>query len=370
MGPNPILGVALAALGGFATASIFLPFRGIKRWSWEVYWIIQIFVAWLVVPWVASAVFVPHLWSILAQARQSDPASIYHGLLWGIVGGVGGMAFGLAVRYLGIALGYAISLGAYIFFGSLLSAIYTRDFGSVVLVGLLLSLVGIALSGAAAYSKDREITVEDKLEAGERDYAAGTGLAVSLVAGLTSVFLVLGLQAGSPLAALAGNELAGAGRSALWSNLPVLTLVLTGGFLTNLVWSAILIARNHSIRQFAGEPGINPMRATATAGTTLVDFDPLDPSTYDRVAPRTLVANYIFAALAGVIWCLQFLFYGMGQARIGTYGFTSGTAALISILVFAMIWGLVVREWTDTSTRTRLLATFGVALLIASVLLV
>jgi len=119
--------------------------------------------------------------------------------------------------------------------------------------------------------------------------------------------------------------------------LPVLIVVLWGGFLTNFIWSAILILKNHSAKQFAGEPGLNPMRATHASGDTLVDFDPLDPSTYDRLAPKTLVANYIFAAMAGVIWYFQFFFYSMGQTKMGKYDFSSWTLHMASIIIFATL---------------------------------
>lgn len=378
LGQNPIFGVALQCAGGFAAATSFIPFRGIKRWSWEVYWVVQALVGWLLAPWIAAAILVPHLGSILDHAWQSDPASVYGAVFWGILAGVGGISFGLAVRYLGIALGYAISLAAYIFFAGIFSAISSGDFGSMLhspsghslIIAVLISLVALVLTGAAARSKDHEITVEEKLEAGERDYASGKGVAIALLAGLMSVFFVFGLATGNSVTALTAAESAGPTRSLAASNLPVLALVLTGGFLTNLVWSVILLFRNRSTRQFSGEPGMNPMRATAAAGTTLVDFDPLDPSTYDRVAPRTLAANYTFAAVAGLIWFVQFFLYGLGHPQAGAYGFSSEKPAIVSIVLFAMLWGVALHEWKETSARTRLLVTAGVALLIAAIALI
>ncbi len=174
-----------------------------------------------------------------------------------------------------------------------------------------------------------------------------------------SSFFAFGLDAGKPIAALAKTELLANGRLDLWANLPVLIVVLLGGFLTNFIWSSILIFQNGSIKQFAGEPGINPMRAAATSGDTLVDFDPLDASTYDRLAPGTLVANYLFAAMAGIIWYFQFFFYSMGQTKMGKYDFSSWTLHMASIIIFATLWGLVLREWHGTSVRTKLLVTCG-----------
>ena len=378
MGPNPFLGVIFHWIGGFCSATNFIPFRGIKRWSWEVYWIIQGFAAWVIAPPLLASIFVPNLWSILREAYSTDPGSIGYAVLFGILWGVGGITFGLAIRYLGIALGYAIALGLCAFFGTLVPPIYHGELvgmfhtnsGRIILLGVLVCLIGVAVNGAAGYSKEHEITPEEKAEAGERDFSFGKGVAIAVLAGFMSSFFAFGLAAGKPLGDLAKVQLIASGRSDLWQNLPVLIVVLWGGFITNFIWSAILIIQNGSIKQFAGEPGLNPMRATATAGDTLVDFDPLDPSTYDRIAPKTLVANYLFAAMAGVIWYFQFFFYSMGQTKMGKYDFSSWTLHMASIIIFATLWGLVLREWRGTSMRTKLLVSLGLFLLVSSTVIV
>jgi L-rhamnose-H+ transport protein len=378
LGPNPLLGVIFHWIGGFCSATNFIPFRRIKRWSWEVYWIIQGFAAWIIAPTLLASIFVPHLWSILGQAYRTYPSSIYYAILFGILWGVGGITFGLAIRYLGIALGYAIALGLCAFFGTLVPPVFHGEIGSlmhqtsgrIILVGVFVCLLGVAVNGAAGYSKENEITPEEKAEAGERDYNFGKGIAIAVLAGFMSSFFAFGLDAGKPIAALAKTELLAAGKLDLWANLPVLIVVLLGGFLTNFIWSSILIFQNGSIRQFAGEPGINPMRAAATSGDTLVDFDPLDASTYDRLAPSTLFSNYIFAAMAGIIWYFQFFFYSMGQTKMGKYDFSSWTLHMASIIIFATLWGLVLKEWHGTSTRTKLLVTAGLSLLVGSTIVV
>jgi L-rhamnose-H+ transport protein len=378
VGPNPFLGVIFHWIGGFCSATNFIPFRGIKRWSWEVYWIIQGIAAWLIAPSLLASIFVPHLWSVLGEAWHSDPSSIYYALLFGVLWGVGGITFGLAIRYLGIALGYAIALGLCAFFGTLVPPIYHGEIGAlahqtsgqIILLGVFLCLVGVAVNGAAGYSKEHEITPEEKAEAGETDYNFPRGIAIAILAGFMSSFFAFGLDAGKPLAAIARTQLIASGSLDLWANLPVLIVVLWGGFLTNFVWSAILIFQNGSIRQFVGEPGLNPMRATQAAGNTLVDFDPLDPSTYDRVAPKTLIANYLFAALAGIIWYFQFFFYSMGQTKMGKYDFSSWTLHMASIIIFATLWGLALKEWRGTSLRTKLLVSAGLFLLVGSTVVV
>ena len=375
MGPNPFIGVIFHWIGGFASATNFIPFRAIKRWSWEVYWLIQGFAAWIVAPIVLAGLLVPNLFSILRAAPSS---SIHYAIFWGILWGAGGLTFGLAIRYLGIALGYAIALGLCTAFGTLIPPIYDGSIhtiihetsGQIILAGILLCLIAVAVNGAAGLSKEKEVTPEEKAEAGETDYNFGKGLAVAIFAGIMSSFFAFGLKAGAPIGALAKTELLAHNRLDLWQNLPVLIVVLWGGFLTNFVWSAILILKNGSIKQFAGEPGLNPMRASHSSGMTLVDFDPLDPSTYDHLAPKTLISNYIFAALAGVIWYFQFFFYSMGQTKMGKYDFSSWTLHMASIIIFATLWGLFLKEWRGTSRRTQALVALGLFLLISSTVVV
>jgi L-rhamnose-H+ transport protein len=375
LGTNPFIGVIFHWIGGFASATNFIPFRGIKRWSWEIYWLIQGFAAWIVAPLVLASLLVPNLFRILHAAPQS---SINYALLWGALWGIGGLTFGLAIRYLGIALGYAIALGLCTAFGTLIPPIYDGSIrtiiheasGQIILAGVLLCLIAVAVNGAAGISKDREVTPEEKAEAGETDFSFGKGLAVAIFAGIMSSFFAFGLKAGAPIGDIARRELLAHHRLDLWQNLPILVVVLWGGFVTNFIWSAILIIKNHSIKQFVGEPGLNPMRASHATGQTLVDFDPLDPSTYERLAPRTIILNYIFAALAGVIWYFQFFFYSMGQTKMGKYDFSSWTLHMASIIIFATLWGLILKEWRGTSRRTKTLVATGLFLLISSTVVV
>ena len=167
LGPNPFLGVIFHWIGGFCSATNFIPFRGIKRWSWEVYWIIQGVAAWLIAPTVLAFVFVPHPYAILQQAHLTPGASLFWPMFWGLLWGVGGLTFGLAIRYLGLGLGYAIALGFCTGFGTIIPPIYygqwhaiTHEWsGQVTLLGVLLSLIAIGVSGAAGASKEREVTV-------------------------------------------------------------------------------------------------------------------------------------------------------------------------------------------------------------------
>jgi len=375
LGPNPFLGVIFHWIGGFASATNFIPFRGIKRWSWEVYWIIQGFAAWIVAPMVLAGFLVPHLASIL---RAAPTSSLGYCVLWGALWGLGGLTFGLAIRYLGIALGYAIALGLCTAFGTLIPPIYSGEMstivhersGQIILTGVFACLLAVAVNGAAGLSKEREVTPEEKAEAGERDFSFTKGIAVAIFAGIFSSFFAFGLKAGAPIAEIAKRQLLAEHRLDLWQNLPVLIVVLWGGFATNFIWSGILILRNRSFSQFAGTPGRNPMRAAAVSGDTLIDFDPTQLRGIQRISPSTLMANYLFAATAGVVWYFQFFFYSMGQTKMGKYDFSSWALHMASIIIFATLWGLLLKEWRGTSSRTKGLVTAGLLLLIGSTLII
>lgn len=378
MGPNPLIGVVYHWIGGFASATNFIPFRRIRRWSFEIYWIVQGVAAWLIAPLLVASLLVPNVLEVIEAAPRH---AVGYAFLFGVVWGIGGLTFGLSVRYLGIALGYAIALGLCTAFGTLIPPIYsgaihgimhTRP-GQVVLLGVGVCVLAVVVNGFAGWSKEREVTPEEKIESGEREFSLVKGVSVAIFAGIMSSFFNFGLTAGAPIAQLAKQRLLARGQLDLWSNLPVLVVVLWGGFLTNLVWSVFLIVRNHSGAQFLGHPGYNPMRAGQVTGETLEDLDPRElghERANVRISPRILGQNYFFGALAGVIWYFQFFFYSMGQTKMGKYDFSSWTLHMASIIIFATLWGLALKEWIGTSFRTRALVTAGLALLIGSTLIV
>ena len=314
---------------------------------------------------VLALLLVPHLFAILHAAPS---ASVSYACFWGVMWGVGGLTFGLSIRYLGIALGYAIALGFCTAFGTLMPPIFSGQMssilhetsGQVILAGVGVCMVAIAVSGLAGYSKEHEISNEDRAEAGERDFSFGKGLAVAIFAGIMSSCFAYGLAAGKPIAEIARVQLLAQHRLDLWQNLPVLVVVLWGGFATNFLWSFFLIVKNRSLAQFAGAPGINPM------GTTEAD----DENMSRRLSRQTLVKNYILAALAGVIWYFQFFFYSMGQTKMGKYDFSSWTLHMASIILFATLWGMALKEWRGTSRRTKGLVALGLFLLVSSTIVV
>jgi L-rhamnose-H+ transport protein len=357
LNPNPFLGVLYHWTGGLSAASCYIPFRGIKRWSWEIYWFVQGCFSWIVAPLIFASLLVPKVMLILHTASA---ATLFYAWFWGAMWGIGGLLFGLGVRYLGIALGYTIALGFSTAFGTLvpplfagqLRAIAADRAGQVVLLGVAACLAAIFISGVAGRLKERELAGAEAVEAaspgGHGEFVFGRGILVASFAGIMSACFAYGLAAGKPMSDVTRSLLISHGRSDLWQSLPALVVVLWGGFTTNALWCGGLLIRNRSAAQFAGK--------ASDAG--------------ERIPAKQMLLNYGFAAAAGLLWYMQFFFYSMGQTKMGKYDFSSWTLHMAGTILFATLWGTVLHEWRGTSTRTKAMGAAGFALLVLSTLVV
>src|SRR5205809_2643350 len=251
MNPNPALGVLFHWLGGLASGSFYVPYRGVKRWAWETYWLAGGFFSWIIAPWILASLLTKDLFAVLGQAPASAILwAFFFGLLWG----VGGLTFGLTMRYLGLSLGMAVVLGLCAAFGTLMPPIFRGVFlsevvgttsGRIILLGIAVCLAGITAAGLAGISKERVMSPEQQKAAiQESDLRKGIGVAV--LSGVMSACFAYGLAAGDPIKALTLRH----GTAKLWQGLPVLIVVLVGGFLTNFVWCLILLRRNKTGYQF------------------------------------------------------------------------------------------------------------------------
>jgi L-rhamnose-H+ transport protein len=364
LGVNPFLGVVYHWLGGLSSASCYVPFRGIKRWSWETYWLVQGIFSWILVPLLLASLLVPNLFPILHAAPRS---SLYYSYFWGCMWGIGGLTCGLSIRYLGFALGYPLVIGLCTVFGTLMPPIFSGEIhailhqtsGQTILAGIGVCVLGIFFSGLAGRAKENELTKEQKQESVE-EFHYGKGIAVSILSGVMSACFAYGLASGKPIAEIAKIQLLEHHGADLWQNLPVLVVVLWGGFTTNFIWCLILLARNRSAAQLIGIP--------SSAPTPADDEHPV--SGHVRLKSDVMLMNYSMAALAGILWYFQFFFYSMGETRMGKYDFSSWTLHMASIIIFATIWGFALKEWRGTSFRARGLVTVGLILLIASTIVV
>ena len=121
-----IIGLIIIALGAFAQSSSYVPINKIKGWNWESFWLVQGVFAWLVFPLLGGLLAVPQgesLFALFASDPKAAMLTVFFGMLWG----VGGLTFGLSMRYLGVALGQSIALGTCSGLGAILVQRTGRD---------------------------------------------------------------------------------------------------------------------------------------------------------------------------------------------------------------------------------------------------
>ncbi len=378
--PNPALGVFFHWLGGLASGSFYVPYRFVKRWSWETYWLVGGVFSWIIAPWVIASLLTNNLISVLgATSNKTLFWCYFFGLLWGI----GGLTFGLTMRYLGLSLGMAIVMGLCAAFGTLMPPIFNGQFvsevlgttsGRVILFGIAVCLTGIAIAGLAGVYKERSMSKREQ-QAAIEEFDLRKGFAVAVLSGVMSACFAYGLAAGDPIRALTLRH----GTPSLWQGLPVLVVVLLGGFTTNFIWTLILNIRNKSGHEylasetpvaFSGAGGPQPIEETALSGPTTSVLTRAPATTIRETARVPLLANYLFCALAGVTWYMQFFFYTMGETQMGRYKFSSWSLHMASIVIFSTLWGVGLREWKGASRQAIRLLVIGLAVLVGSTVII
>jgi L-rhamnose-H+ transport protein len=375
LGANPLLGLLLHWLGGLASASFYVPYRQVRGWSWETYWLVGGVVSWIVMPWVLAGLLTKDLLPVLHGAPAS---SIIWAYIFGVLWGFGGLTFGLTMRYLGLSLGMAVALGYTAVFGTLVPPVFHGQFaqllsqrsGIVILSGVGVCVLGIVFAGAAGISKGNELSSEQKL-ATILEFNLKLGLGVATFCGVMSSCFAFGLDAGNPIKALTLAH----GTTTMWQGLPVLVVVLAGGFTTNFLWCAILNVRNKSYGEYLSFP-------ESAGNVSASEHPPLENPTdaastemalqlhQSRRKKPSLSWNYMFSALAGITWYLQFFFYTMGETQMGRYKFSSWTLHMASIILFSTLWGIALHEWRGVSTRTKTLVFLTLLTLVGSTMIV
>ena len=340
MHSNPALGVLLHAIGGLAAASFYIPYSRVKNWEWESYWLVGGIMSWIIAPWILALLICPNIFQIFFSVPAT---SLFWTYVFGVLWGIGGLTFGLSVRYLGLSLGYAIALGFCAAFGTMIpplfqgktANLFTTASGQVTVVGVAVCLVGIAVCGWAGIRKESELAPDEKT-ANIREFNFLKGLWVAVFAGIMSACMAFAFAAGKPISDAAKDG----GTPEMFVNLPVLIVALFGGFTTNLIWCLYLNKKNKTF------------------------------SNYTKGRGASLGANYFFAALAGLTWYLQFFFYSMGTTRMGAYDFSSWTIHMAFIIAFSNVWGLWFREWKGSSSKTIRTVGTGIAVLALSTIVV
>ncbi len=320
-----IIGLLIIAIGSFCQSSSYVPIKRVKDWSWESFWLVQGVFAWLVFPLLGALLAVPSGHTLM-EAYSENPTDALLAILFGVLWGIGGLTFGLSMRYLGVALGQSISLGTCAGLGTILTPLFLGKPGDLtmpVIVGVVVTLLGIAIIGIAGNMRAKT--------AGEtvKDFNFGKGITVALIAGVMSACFSIGLGFGSSLCFEETPE--------IYRTLPATFLVTLGGFFTNAVYCLWQNGRNKTFSDY---------------GKTSLYLN-----------------NILFCALAGLLWYSQFFGLALGK------GFLVNSATLLTFswcilmslnVTFSNVWGIILKEWQGTTSKTKTVLVAGLIVLIVS----
>lgn len=326
------LGLAIIAIGAFCQSSSYVPINKIKKWSWESYWLIQGVFAWLVFPILGALLAVPSGHSLIEIYTQFPKESLLT-ILFGVLWGVGGLTFGLSMRYLGVALGQSIALGTCAGLGAILGPVFTGQAStltSAIIIGVVVTLIGIAIIGIAGGMKAKSLPKENSEKKSEFNF--GKGIFVALLAGFMSACFNIGLSFGEPLSWSETPE--------IFATLPATFLVTLGGFITN---AAYCLFQNKKNKTFS-----------------------------DYKQGGLWGNNLIFCILAGLLWYSQFFGLSLGKGFLADFPvlITFSWCILMALNVtFSNVWGIILKEWKGVSKKTILVLVAGLAVLIFSTFL-
>ena len=337
MNQNIFFGLILIAIGAFSSGSFAIPFGKIKDWKWESYWLIYSIGAYTIFPLIACLILAPDFMSIYWGVSSGILLKVF---LLGAVYGVGNLSFGLSLRYLGISLGYALSLGLMLAIGTLvppvldgrLNIMIESSGGTLLMLGVLVACVGIALSGWAGFFKDRMISDADK-QKNISEFNLLKGILAAILVGITGSAMSLGFEQGIPLADFAQKS----GVDPLFMTMPVMLLLLSGTLVTTIIYCVWLGIRNKSLAEYV-----------------------------KTVPLRKLSFNYMFALLAGLLWFVQFILFGMGKSKMGRFTFTSWGILMALTIVFATVWGISRNEWKGVPIKVYLMMIISLMIIIGS----
>lgn len=338
---NPIAGILLIALGSIGAASFYVPLKKVKGWAWESYWIVQGVAAWLIAPWVFALIFVPQ-GELIPIIRESPSSARLMAMFFGVLWGFGGLTFGLSMRYLGVALGQSIALGLCAAFGTIIPAVvagqnlFSSRAGILTVIGVAITVAGIAIIGYAGALKSKEMTDEQK-RASVKEFALKKGILIAIFSGIMSACFNFGYEAGKPIEEVALAH----GTNPLFQKNPTLIFILSGGFLTNLIYCGYLNIKNKTYTDYFSTTG------------------------------GVLLNNLAFTFLAGFLWFLQFHFFGMGSSKLPEGMAVFGWSILMALnIAISNIWGIVLNEWKGVNKKTIVILVIGIVVLILSAFIV
>ena len=335
---NPLLGVGFHAIGAFSAAICYTPQKRVKGWSWQSYWLVQAAFCWFLLPILGAWATIPELGAVLREAPHSAMLSSF---LLGAAYGIGGTAFGVAIRYIGFSLTYAIAIGLSTVLGTLIPPLVAGTLGTTlskpgaswVSGGIVIGMFGIAFTGMAGRMKERDLSANATLGG----FSLVKGLLLSLLAGVLSAVYGFALAAGEPIADLATKHGAGVFRGNV-----VYIFSNTGAFLSTAIYCLWLHRKHRTLGEIIELPA-----GPEKAGRPL---------------------NWAMATLTGCLWYGQFFFYNLGHVRMGNYQFTSWAIHMIMLILFSIAVGVVLREWRGARNVTKFAVGIAFMVLVGAVL--
>ncbi len=331
-----INGVLYHTVGATGAALCYTPQKKVTGWAWQTYWLAQAFICWLVLPIAVAFLTIPQLSHVLAEAPSS---AMQKSFFLGMAYGIGGTAFGIAIRYVGFSLTYAIAVGISCVLGTLLPPLVNGTLGDVLksngagylFGGVFMGAVGIALCGIAGRNKEKDL---EKAQNGKNEFSLAKGLPLCFLAGVLSALYGFSIDQGQPIAEIAAQY--GAGQ---FQGNVVYIFSNSGAFISTLVYCLYLHNKEKTFKQYASGES------------------------------RSLGINYLMALLTGFLWYSQFFFYGLGHVRMGNYKFSSWAIHMILLVLLSSLTGLIMKEWKNCSSKTRRLLASALIVLVIAVLM-
>ncbi len=332
------IGLLIIAIGAFCQSSSYVPINKVKKWSWESFWLVQAVFAYFLLPLLGANLAMPEGTSLLQLFKEADSFNLWMTIIFGMLWGIGGLTFGLSMRYLGVALGQSIALGTTAGIGTIMGPILLQVFFPEsnalsqltysVIIGVIVTLAGINIIGVAGAMKANALSEEQK-KSSTKEFNFGKGIMIALLCGFMSGCFNVGLAF--------GQDIYARGTSQMFLTLPGTFLVTMGGFVTNAIYCLCQNAKNHTFGDYKkGDVWVN---------------------------------NVLFCLLAGVLWYSQFFGLSMGK------GFLTNSPTLMTLsfcilmalnVVFSNVWGIILKEWKGCPPKTIAVLVTGIIVLIIS----
>lgn len=333
-----IYGILLIAVGAMMSGSFAIPFDKVKNWKWENSWLVYCLFGYVIVPLLVCFLFVPGFCKVFGLVPGQTLMRVF---LLGAIYGVANITFGLSLRYLGMALGFALSLGLMMALGTLippmldgrLSKLFEGNGGILLVAGILVSLTGIGISAYAGLLKSKQLETKEGVN---REFDIKKGIAAALFVGITGSAAALGIEQGAPIARVCVSG----GTNPLFQDSVVFLVLYGGSFVSTFIWCLYLSVRNRTLSNFV------------------------------RSNNNSLIKNYLFCALSGFLWYVNYVFFGMGKSKMGEFSFVAWGILMTLTIVCATLWGLYRKEWKGVSKKVYCLMWTGLIILIIASFLI